>query len=142
MKKIDKVMEKEQIVVMTEADCGLVFEELKSQWGKRGRLAQSIFLTNDDFMQLQYRIGMKINREKAVIEDENSEFSAYFAAMKAITLAEKMLGNLVRSKNYFGKIVGTLNPINVVEVYFDEDEYREYCELMNVDGNFLGRKNI
>lgn len=142
MKKIDNAMEKEQIVVMTEADWGLVFEELKSQWGKRGRLAQSIFLTNDDFMQLQYRIGMKINREKAVIEDESSEFSAYFAAMKDITLAEKMLDNLLRSKNYFAKIVGTLNPINVVEVYFDEDEYREYCELMNVEGNFLGRKNI
>lgn len=142
MKKIDKAMEKEQIVVMTEADWLLVFEELKSQRGKRGRLAQSIFLTNEDFIQLQYRIGMKINREKAVLIDENSGFSAYFTAMKDISLAEKMLDNLIRSKNHFAKMVGALNPINVVEVYFDEDEYREYCELMNVESNFLGRKNI
>ncbi|MGC6173961.1 hypothetical protein [Lacrimispora sp. 38-1] len=142
MKKIDEVMEKEKIVVTTEADWMLVFEELKSQWGKRGRLAQSILLTNDDFMHLQYRIGMKINREKVVLDDENSEFSVYIAAMKYIALSEKMLENLMRAKNYFTKMVGTLNPINVVEVYFDEDEYKEYCELMNVEGNFLGRKNI
>lgn len=142
MKKIDKAMEKEQIVVTTQADWLLIFEELKSQWGKRGRLAQSIFLTNEDFIQLQYRIGMKINREKAVLDDENSEFSVYFGAMKDISLAEKMLDNLIRSKNHFAKMVGALNPINVVEVYFDEDEYREYCELMNVESNFLGRKNI
>lgn len=142
MKKIDKVIEKEQIVITTEADWMLVFEELKSQWGKQGRLAQSILLTNVDFIQLQYRIGMKINREKVVLDDENSEFSAYIAAMKYIALSEKMLENLMRAKNYFTKMVGTLNPINVVEVYFDEDEYKEYCELMNVEGNFLGRKNI
>lgn len=127
---------------MTEVDWILVFEELKSQWGKRGRLAHKIYLTNDDFIQLQYRIGMKINREKTVIDDENSEFSAYFTAMKNISLAEKMLENLIKSKNYSAKMVGALNPINVVEVYFDEDEYKEYCELMNVEKNFLGRKNI
>lgn len=142
MTNIEKKIEKEKIVVTTEADWILVYEELKNQWGKRGRVAQSVFLTNDDFIQLQYRIGIKINQQKVFIDNDNSEFSAYFSAMKYIALAERMLENLMRSKNYFTKMVGTMNPIYIVEVFFDEDEYKEYCELMNVEGNFLGRKNI
>ena len=142
MTNIKKTMEKEKIVVTTEADWLLVYEELKNQWSKRGRVAQSVFLTNDDFIQLQYRIGMKINQQKAIADNDNSEFSEYFAAMKYIALAEKMLENLIRAKNYFTKMVGALNPIYIVEVFFDEDEYKEYCMLMNVEGNFLGRKNI
>lgn len=142
MTTIDKTIGKEKVVVTTEADWMIVYEELKNQWSKRGRVAQGVFLTNDDFIQLQYRIGMKLNQQKAIVENDDTEFSAYFAAMKYIVLAEKIIENLMRSKKYFSKIVGTLNPICIVEVYFDEEEYKEYCTLMNVEENFLGRKNI
>ncbi|MDD3139093.1 MAG: hypothetical protein PHX08_08990 [Lachnospiraceae bacterium] len=142
MTNIEKTIEKEKVVVTTEADWKLVYEELKNQWGKRGRVAQGVFLTNDDFIQLQYRIGMKLNQQKTIVENDNTEFSVYFAAMKYIVLAEKIIENLMRSKKYFSKIVGTLNPICIVEVYFDEEEYKEYCTLMNVEENFMGRKNI
>lgn len=142
MTTIDKTIGKEKVVVTTEADWMIVYEELKNQWSKRGRVAQGVFLTNDDFIQLQYRIGMKLNQQKAIVENDDTEFSAYFAAMKYIVLAEKIIENLMRSKRYFSKIVGILNPICIVEVYFDEEEYKEYCTLMNVEENLLGRKNI
>lgn len=142
MTNIEKTIGKEKVVVTTEADWKLVYEELKNQWGKRGRVAQGVFLTNDDFIQLQYRIGMKINQQKTIVENDNTEFSVYFAAIKYIVLAEKTIENLMRSKKYFSKIVGTLNPICIVEVYFDEEEYKEYCTLMNVEENFMGRKNV
>ena len=142
MTNIEKTIEKEKVVVTTEADWMIVYEELKNQWSKRGRVAQGVFLTNDDFIQLQYRIGMKLNQQKTIVENDNTEFSVYFAAIKYIVLAEKTIENLMRSKKYFSKIVGTLNPICIVEVYFDEEEYKEYCTLMNVEENFMGRKNI
>lgn len=142
MTNIEKTIGKEKVIVTTEADWMIVYEELKNQWGKRGRVAQGVFLTNDDFIQLQYRIGMKLNQQKTIVENDNTEFAAYFAAMKYIVLAEKIIENLMRSKKYFSKIVGTLNPICIVEVYFDEEEYKEYCTLMNVEENFMGRKNI
>ena len=142
MTNIEKTIEKEKVVVTTEADWMIVYEELKNQWSKRGRVAQGVFLTNDDFIQLQYRIGMKLNQQKTIVENDNTEFSVYFAAMKYIVLAEKIIENLMRSKKYFSKIVGTLNPICIVEVYFDEEEYKEYCTLMNVEESFMGRKNV
>lgn len=142
MTNIEKTIGKEKVVVTTEADWMIVYEELKNKWSKRGRVAQGVFLTNDDYIQLQYRISMKLNQQKTIVENDNTEFSAYFAAMKYIVLAEKIVENLMRSKKYFSKIVGTLNPICIVEVYFDEEEYKEYCTLMNVEENFLGRKNI
>lgn len=142
MTNIEKTIGKEKVVVTTEADWMIVYEELKNQWCKCGRVAQGVFLTNDDFIQLQYRIGMKLNQQKTIVENDNIEFSAYFAAMKYIVLVEKIIENLMRSKKYFSKIVGTLNPICIVEVYFDEEEYKEYCTLMNVEENFMGRKNI
>lgn len=142
MTNIEKTIGKEKVVVTTEADWIIVYEELKNQWGKRGRVAQSVFLMNDDFIQLQYRIGMKLNQQKTIVENDDTEFSAYFAAMKYIVLAEKIIENLMRSKKYFSKIVGSLNPICIVEIYFDEEEYKEYCTLMNVEENFLSRKNI
>ncbi|GEM_PF-7038855 len=142
MTNIEKTIGKEKVVVTTEADWMIVYEELKNQWCKRGRVAQGVFLTNDDFIQLLYRIGMKLNQQKTIVENDNIEFSAYFAAMKYIVLAEKIIENLMRSKKYFSKIIGILNPICIVEVYFDEEEYKEYCTLMNVEENFMGRKNI
>lgn len=142
MTNIEKTIGKEKVVVTTEADWMLVYEELKNQWGKRGRVAQGVFLTNDDFIQLQYRIGMKLNQQKTIVENDNTEFSVYFAAIKHIVLAERIIENLMRSKKYFSKIAGTLNPICIVEFCFDEEEFKEYCTLMNVEENFMGRKNI
>ena len=142
MENIEKVIGKEKIVVSLETDWNLVFEELNKQWSKSGRMAQSVTLTNDDFIQIQYRLGMKLNQKKAIVENDCSDFTDYFAALKYIALAARLLENLVRSKNCFASTIGVLNPIEIVKAYLDEEEYEEYCTLMDVEGNFLGRKNI
>ena len=81
MTNIEKTIGKEKVVVTTEADWMIVYEELKNQWCKRGRVAQGVFLTNDDLIQLQYRMGMKLNQQKTIVENDNIAVSNVLVAL-------------------------------------------------------------
>jgi len=141
-KKEQNESDKKDIVITNASDWKLIFDELKNQWGKRGPIIQSVFLTKDDFVQLQYRISMKLNTKQKMVEGEETAFQDYLEAMKYVVSATIMLENLRRANKYLTKTIGIFNPMEVVEVFMDEKEYEEYCDLMEIEADFLGRKNI